>query len=232
LVSTLEAARKLMSERGWLSNAPSSFSHSVLTRCALQKFDPGGAIYASGDPPGGMYGLVSGALSVSVVQGERGPYFAHFFGPGDWFGEGPEISGRPRIVGLSAVRETEMLYLSLRSVDDILREQPASWRLFAALTLGKLEAAMWAIDDLMMRDSLKRFVAVLLRLGGCRAASPPDKVPIIVHVSQEDLAAMANVSRSTANAILRRLEAKGHVKQSYRQVGIVSPDRLRSMLVE
>jgi CRP/FNR family transcriptional regulator, cyclic AMP receptor protein len=232
LVSTLEAARKLMSGRGWLSQTPPSFGQSVLTRCLLQKFDAGATIYGSGDPPGGMYGLVSGAFSVSVVQGERGPYFAHFFGPGDWFGEGPAISGRTRIVGLSAVRETEVLYLSLRSVDEILREQPASWRFFAALTLGKLEVAMWAIDDLMMRDSFKRFVAVLLRLGGCRAATPPGEVPTVVHVSQEDLAAMANVSRSTANAILGRLEAEGHVRQSYRQIGIVSPDVLRSMLVE
>ena len=51
-------------------------------------------------------------------------------------------------------------------------------------------------------------------------------------MSQDDLAAMANVSRSTANAILRQLEAAGHVAQSYRQIAIVSPDRLRSMLVE
>ena len=147
-MNTLEAARKLMSERGWLSNAPPSFSLSVLTRCASKGSTPARQSIQRRSP-GRHVRARSGALSVSVVQGERGPYFAHFFGPGDSFGERPAISGRARIVGLSAVRETEMLYLSLRSVDDILREQPASWRLFAALTLGKLEVAMWAIDDLM-----------------------------------------------------------------------------------
>jgi CRP/FNR family transcriptional regulator, cyclic AMP receptor protein len=211
---------------------PPSFCRAVLDRCTLQKVAAGATIYATGDPPGGMYGLISGAFRVSVAQGERGPYFAHFFGPGDWFGEGPAISGRSRIVGLCAARDSELLHLSLRCVDDILREQPASWRMFAALTLGKLEVAMWAIDDLMMRDSFKRFIAVLLRLAGCRAVTPAAEAPITVHVSQDDLAAMANVSRSTANVILRRLEAGGHVKQSYRQIGIVSPDTLRSMLVE
>jgi len=221
-----------MSRNGWLSHTPETFRQAVLDRCVMQKVEAGATIYATGDPPGGMYGLVSGAFRVSVAQGERGPYFAHFFGPGDWFGEGPAISGWARIVGLSAGRESEVLHLPLRSVDEILRKEPASWRFFAALTLGKLETAMWAIEDLMMRDSLRRFVAVLLRLGGCRAATPPAGVPIAVHVSQDDLAAMANVSRSTANAILRKLEAAGHLTQSYRQIGIVSPDRLRSMLVE
>jgi CRP/FNR family transcriptional regulator, cyclic AMP receptor protein len=221
-----------MARNGWLSQTPESFRQAVLDRCVMQRVEAGATIYATGDPPGGMYGLVSGAFRVSVAQGERGPYFAHFFGPGDWFGEGPAISGRARIVGLSAGRESDVLHLPLRAVDEILRKDPATWRLFAVLTLGKLETAMWAIDDLMMRDSLKRFVAVLLRLGGCRAATPPGVAPIAVYVSQDDLAAMANVSRSTANAILQRLEAAGHVIQSYRQIGIVSPDRLRSMLAE
>jgi CRP-like cAMP-binding protein len=221
-----------MARNGWLSLTPESFRRTVLDLSVLQKVEAGATIYATGDPPGGMYGLVSGAFKVSVAQGERGPYFAHFFGPGDWFGEGPAISGRARIVGLSAGRESEVLHLPLRSVDEILRKEPASWRFFAALTLGKLETAMWAIDDLMMRDSDKRFVAVLLRLGGCRAATPPGGVAIVVHVSQDDLAAMANVSRSTANATLRKLEASGSITQSYRQIGITSPDRLRAMLVE
>jgi CRP/FNR family transcriptional regulator, cyclic AMP receptor protein len=231
-VSRLIEACALLSRQGWLSYVPASFRTAVLDRCTLQKVEAGAAIYASGDPPGGMYGLVSGAFSVSVVQGERGPYFAHFFGPGDWFGEGPAISGRSRIVGLSALRQTELLYLSLSAVDEILSEQPSSWRMFAALTLGKLETAMWAIDDLMIRDSLRRFVAVLLRLGGCRAATPPEPVPIVVYSSQADLAAMANVSRARANEILSRLETSGHVAQNYRRVEILTPDRLRSTLTD
>ncbi len=231
-MNQMKAAREVASRQGWLSRTPEPFRKAVLDRCVLQKVAAGATIYASGDPPGGMYGLISGALRVSVAQGERGPYFAHFFGPGDWFGEWPAISGRSRIVGLCAARDSQVLHLSLRSVDDILREQPASWRLFAALALGKLEVAMWAIDDLMMRDSLKRFIAVLLRLGGCRAEAAAVEQPSAVHASQDDLAAMSNVSRSTANAILRQLEATGHVARSYRQISIVSPDKLRSMLAE
>jgi CRP/FNR family transcriptional regulator, cyclic AMP receptor protein len=179
-----------------------------------------------------MYGLVSGGLCVSIAPGERGPYFAHFFGPGAWFGEGPIISGRPRMASMLATRKTELLHLSLRSIEEILQEQPSSWRLFASLALEKLETALSAIDDLMIRDSLKRFVAVLLRLGACRAVTPPRVMPIVVDVSQDDLAVMANVSRSTANAILRRLKADGQVDLSYRRVGIPSPDRLRAIRSE
>ena len=129
-------------------------------------------------------------------------------------------------------RETEVLHLSLRSVDEILREQPASWRIFAGLALGKLEVAMWAIDDLMMRDSSQAIRGGAAPSGRMSRRNAPRAAPIAVHVSQDDLAAMANVSRSTANAILRRLEAGGHVEQTLPADRHRSPDALRSMLAE
>jgi CRP/FNR family transcriptional regulator, cyclic AMP receptor protein len=98
--------------------------------------------------------------------------------------------------------------------------------------MEKLQDAMWAIDDLMIRDGAERVVAVLLRLSGCRFPVPRGSGPNVAHVSQEDLAAMANVSRGTANAVLRRLEAAGHVKRSYREITILSPDAMRSRLPE
>jgi hypothetical protein len=41
---------------------------------------------------------------------------------------------------------------------------------------------------------------------------------------------MANVARTTAGAILRELEAKGHVALSYRRIDILAPDALRRNL--
>ena len=63
---------------------PRTFQRAVLDRCYLQEFKAGTTIYVTGDPPGGMFGLVTGDLGVSIAPGERGPYLAHFFnqGPG------------------------------------------------------------------------------------------------------------------------------------------------------
>ena len=98
------------------------------------------------------------------------------------------------------------------------------------LTLAKLEVAISVVDDLMIRDSNQRLIAVLLRLGGCRRATPTAPNAIVVDVSQEDLAAMANLSRGTANSILRKLEEAGEIAISYRQHIILKPDALRRRL--
>jgi CRP/FNR family cyclic AMP-dependent transcriptional regulator len=227
---SVDAAHNIVLRQGWLSQTPQPFQQAVLDRCFLQEFETGATIFMLGDLSGGMFGLVTGGLSVSIAPGERGPYFAHFFRPGTWFGEGPAISGQPRRVGLIATRTTELLHLSLPAINEIVSEDPAAWRLFALGPIGHLDTALGGCVDLMIRDHVKRLIAVILRLGGCQVTTPPDSEPIEVDVSQEDIATMANVARTTAGGILRRLEATGHVELSYRQIRLLAPDGLRSML--
>ena len=158
-------AHEIVLRRGWLSLTPQSFQRDVLDRCFLVRFEAGEFIYVVGDPPGGMFGLVSGGVSVSIAPGERGPYFAHFARPGTWMGEAAAITGQSRRVGLSATRDTELLHLPLQEIREIVEKNPEAWRLFALITIGHLDMAIGASDDLMIRDHVKRCVAVLLRLG-------------------------------------------------------------------
>lgn len=79
----------------------------------------------------------------------------------------------------------------------------------------------------MIRDHAARCVAGLLRLGGVRADDPGVKGPADVDVSQDDLATLANVSRTAAWAPLGRLEARQPVtrwlarRAAPRQIGRV-----------
>jgi CRP-like cAMP-binding protein len=225
----LETARKIAVTHGWLSLTPPPFQNAVLQRCRLQSCKAGQTIYMVGDPPGGMYGLVSGGLGVTIAPGERGPYFGHLARPGTWFGEAAAMTRQPRRVGLTATRDAELLHLPLSKIDEIVSEDPSAWRMFALVTLGHLDMAIGACDDLMMRDHVKRCVAILLRLGGCRHVSAPATL-IDIDLSHDDIATLANVARTTAGSVLRSLEKAGQIEQSYRRIRILAPDALRDML--
>jgi CRP/FNR family transcriptional regulator, cyclic AMP receptor protein len=227
---SLAEAHEIVLNTGWLSLTPSAFQRSILDRCQLQTFSTGAAIYALGDPPGGMFGLVSGGLGITIAPNEIGPYFAHYARPGTWFGEAAAITGQPRRIGLMATRETELLHLPLHAIHDLVGKDPAAWRLFALVAIGHLDVAIGACDDLMIRDHRRRFIAVLLRLAGSRLPTPHGASHVDVDVSQEDLAVLANIARTTAGALLRQLEADGHVKLSYRRIRISDPNTLRQML--
>ncbi len=229
-MSSLAAAREKMGRIGWLSIVPEPFRAAVLARVHLMHFKPGEPVYAVGDPPGGLYGLVSGGLGIAIAPGERGPYFAHLARPGAWFGEAAAITGQNRRVGLSATRDTALLQLPLHDILEMARADPTIWRFMALITIGHLDLAIGASDDLMIRDHSARCVAVLLRLSGYRRDDPDGPGPVDVDISQEDLATLANVSRTTARAQLARLEAAGFIHQSYRRITVLRPDRLRSLL--
>ncbi len=227
---TFEAARKIAIDNGWLSLTPASFQAAVLDRCRLQSFKTGQSIYMVGDPPGGMFGLVTGGVGISIAPGERGPYFAHLARPGTWFGEAAAILRQPRRVGLTATRDAELLYLPIEKIDEIVAKDSNAWRLFALVTVGHLEMAIGACDDLMLRDHVKRCVATVLRLGGCRNFSLPDTSPAEIDVRQDEIATLANVTRTTAGSVIRKLEAEGLIDKSYRRIRILAPDTLRAML--
>lgn len=229
-MSGTDAAHEIVRRAGWLSITPPSFQAEVLARCHFLSFKTGEFIYHVNDPPGGMFGLVSGGLSISIAPGERGPYFAHFARPGTWFGEAAAITGQPRRVGLSVTRDSELLHLPLPEIRQIVGANPEAWRLFALVTIGHLDMAIGASDDLMIRNHVNRCIAILLRLGGYRRGSPPDFSPVEIDVSQEEIAVLSNVARTTAGAVLRKLEEEGCIEQSYRRIRILAPDTLRGML--
>ena len=49
--------------QGWLSQMPSDFQAKVLERCRPQAFAAGESVFRIDDPPGGMFGIVSGGLA-------------------------------------------------------------------------------------------------------------------------------------------------------------------------
>ena len=227
---TLPQAHAIVSREGWLSFTPPPFRQTVLARCKLEALKAGATIYSVGDPPGGMYGLVRGSFAISVAPGERGPYVAHFARPGTWFGEAAAFTEQPRQISLAVTRDSKFLHLPLPAIREIVTADPGAWRFFGLAAIAHNDTAIGAADDLLIRDHVKRSVAVLLRLGGCRYSTPQGSMSIEIDVSQEDLAVMTNLARTTSGTVLRTLEAAGQVKVSYRRVRILAPDALRAML--
>ena len=125
---------------------------------------------------------------------------------------------------------SKVFHLPLPAIREIVAADPGAWRFFGLAAIAHNDTAIGAADDLLIRDHFNRSVAVLLRLGGCRYATPSGSASVEVDVSQEDFAVMSNQARTTAGTVLRTLEAAGHIKVSYRRVSILAPDALRAML--
>ena len=226
----LSEARDLATKHSWLAQSPSEFRTAVLDHVALREFKSRDMVHLAGDESGGMYGLVAGSVKVLVQASDHGPYYTHIFRPGSWFGEAQAIIGRPRQVTLYAIGNVSLLFLPIAAIQHITELNRSYWKQFIIPLTANLNVTLVALADLMVREPAARLIAILLRLGGCRATTPPAFSYVAVEASQEELAAMANIGRTKASGVLQRLQSDGLIEIAYGHIRIRSPDELRRRL--
>jgi CRP-like cAMP-binding protein len=180
-------------------------------------------VYA--DHPGGMWCLSEGALSVEMAPGVRDPQMSYLLLPPVWVGEGGIIVDAPRSVGLSTTRRSVLLHLPSQRFFDIAKDEPTIWRWVAKVQKLNFERSLRMTDALMVRSSEARVSAVLLQLGG-RLGAQAD-TPRVLDITQAQLAAIANLSRSVLSPVLQTLASRGAIELGHRTITVTDPAALR-----
>src|SRR5690606_24922116 len=81
-------AERILGERGWLSKSPAAFRAEVLRRASVARFAAGDVVFRFGDPPGGIYGMVAGIVTITTAPRSEMPRFDPSRGPGHLDGRG------------------------------------------------------------------------------------------------------------------------------------------------
>ena len=212
-----------------LAKLPVNARKALLDKAVRQRVRAGESLYHIGDPAGGIYLVLSGGMRVEIATGTLNTFIAHFLPTGIWFGEPSALTGQPRMVGVSAAQDSELIHVSLPNLNQLIANDPEILRHLAVITQFHLRTAIGAIADLMIRDTTARFIATLMRLAGIRDGAKHGQ-RFDVFFSQEEIAAMANVARTTANSILRSLEKDGLIEITYRHIVIIDEAGLRARL--
>ena len=216
-------------QRGWLSRVPSDFRGVVIGLARRRSLEPGAAVFTSGGDDAAVFGIAVGAVEFTSRYGPVHGTPLHIGHPGFWFGFGPIVTGSPRRVSAFALKSTVLLEVPSRPLAEQLRNRPEWWRIMAA-PLGEYgDMAAAAAADFQLPDIDQRCIAILLRLADCRFEGGGD-TPREIPLSQERLAAMANVSRNRLAALLRELRAQGLVRLSYAAITPIQPRLLRAIV--
>ena len=72
--SELAAALRILSAQGWFSGRSKAIRARLSAIAKLRSFAKNERIYLAGDPPNGIFGLVSGSLNISYSQGDGEDY--------------------------------------------------------------------------------------------------------------------------------------------------------------
>jgi CRP-like cAMP-binding protein len=217
-------AERIISERGWLSELPAAFRAAVLARATLARFAAGEVVFRFGDPPGGIYGMVSGIVTMTTAPRTEMPRLIHLAEPGTWTGEGCFVTREPRRVEICAFVDTVMMHLPLAAMDEMAAADPGVARHFARILVDSVDILIRIVHDLQKAGAPRRIASVLQRFGSIGDAPIP--------LSQAELGVLANASRKQVNAVLRHFAAAGCVETTYRSVRIVDAEALRRLASE
>ncbi len=212
-------AEQILGHTGWLAQRSDALRAEVLRRAMLLHFAPGEVIYRFGDPLGGIYGLVSGTITVDTAPPGATPRLIHLAAPGFWTGEGCFLTRQPRRVELRAVVETSMMHLPLEAMDQMAARDPEMTRSVAQLLMINVDTLLRIIHDLQKPAADRRIASVLQRATWVGEQAIP--------LSQTELGIMANASRKQVNAALQRFAGAGWLTNTYRLITIKDIEALR-----
>lgn len=212
--------------RGWLASTSPEFQEALLSLCRWKWFEPGETLVAAGVESSPLVGIAWGTASTITALGAPDTPLTHICHPGWWLGTVPILSGGLTENTTAARSPVYCAVVTQRSVKGLLEEHPHLWQDMGLVGLFYARAAANVAADLLLRESHRRCAATLLRTADCRFEGGE---PAVAPVNQTDLAAIANLSRNTTNALLREFETRRLIKRNYNYIEIISPYLLREI---
>lgn len=185
-------------------------------------------MFAAGDPPSGIFGVVRGGFGVYLTTEHHLPRLAHIFRDGRWFGCGTMVGDAERNISVTAMEDSVYLYVPLLSIQKILAEEPDGPVRLARLSNEKVINIMRIACDLMIADTARRLAAILLRVTAADDGVEPVD-PEGFHITQSDLAEMASASRPYVNKVLGDFVERGWIWKRHHRIRILQPEQLRSL---
>lgn len=220
-------------DAGWLGREPPAFQAKFCELLMLKSLPPGQPIYASDDHGDLLIGIAAGhvALTTPLVSGEE--VIVHVCSPGFWLGVTMLASQeKRRHLGATTRGDVTLGVLSLPVLMGVLQAEPEWWPSMARLMEVHATLSACIVRDLLLRRHRDRIIATLLRLGGFRPQPRVSACAPRILVTHDELATMANCSRSLVNTELRRLQAAGHIELDYGCMTILTPEAMLASLTQ
>lgn len=214
-------AKSILCRQGWLSQQPKAFQRRWLACGELRHHRAGTVLYAEGDPPGDLCGLVQGDLAVAYAAKSRESVLLHIAQPGWWAGDAAAISDGPRRVTVATRTDSWVMHVRLPDILAMAAEDSEVWRRIAQISVGHADHAMSIVASLTVADTRTRVAMALHRLLAFSEGKGPTGLPN-VRVTQVELGSMTGISRNAIAPLLMDLEKSGLICRRYRCIEIVN----------
>jgi len=184
-------------------------------------------IFVLGDSADSIYFLREGRIKITALA-EGGHEVLHeIIGPGEIFGETSLILGIPRTTSAQALEASLLCEIRRKGFETLLSMYPElSFQLLKSVVL-RLKQAEAQLVNVICNDISRRVRKTLIDLMVKESGAMPER-PIIIKITQQDLANLIGASRQKTWQTLKELEDSGVLRLMYRSILVIAPNKLRN----
>jgi CRP/FNR family transcriptional regulator, cyclic AMP receptor protein len=221
-----QSYKSLLLQGNWFSHIPSELADALLAVADVVSFSAGQSVFLYGDPKQGLYGVVSGVISIDRQREDGKEALLALVEAPNWFGEITLFDRQQRTHNARAITDSTLVHISGDALNTLLTAQPQYWQYLGLLLTSKVRLLMDIAEDLALRSTAqrvaKRLVLIAESYGSLKSHSRR-----IIEVPQEQLAMMLFMTRQTINQILKDLARQQLIKLNYGAIEILDLEALR-----
>ncbi|WP_299323096.1 Crp/Fnr family transcriptional regulator [Parasphingopyxis sp.] len=224
-----DTAKQIMKSGGWLAGVPEPYADRFMADALLVEFEPGQFLFRRDDPPGGLYGIVEGAVLVGIATPTNSNQLVGYGKTCGWLGQKGSLVGVPRTMTFEAAGHLTTLHLPLSATAKFLAGGTEETKILASLSEWHYDMAVGVIADLLIPSLEQRIASILLRLANYPfGIAGPDGWTI--ELSQTQIADLSNVSRDNVNRCLTKFRGRGWLESGYKWIRLTQPEAMRAFV--
>lgn len=209
----------------WFGSVQKDFEDALLNLATPRRLQNGEHLFFRGDPPDGLYAILSGSLRVSGLTEAGKEAILSLVDAPSWFGEIALFDRLPRTHNVMANGEVRVLHIPQKELLALLDSTPQYWRELGVLMALRLRLTFISMEDMALLPAEARLARRLVWLVQTASLLPKNGV-CVVPISQTQLGLMLSLSRQTTNQVLQSLQDQNVIRVAYGRIEILDRERL------
>ncbi len=198
----------------------------VLATARRRQFKRGEILFHEGDPADTVHFIAEGRVMARRTSPMGDSVAFRVIGPGRALGDVAVVSSaRRRSSTVSALEPTTTLSLTFTEFAQLCDAHPGIQTHLATLLAARVKRLSDHLLEALFLPTDRRVVRRLLDLCDQYAAGPDG--PVVIPLTQTDIAELAGATRPSTNRVLRALETEGLLRLRRGQVDVVDRAGLR-----
>lgn len=213
---------KVFFDNPWFGALPRADADALLAAARPRHLAQGEVLFRQGEAfnesRDGFFGVAKGSVKFFAIHPDGNEAILTIIEAGNWFGEVMLLDRHPRTTTTVAVEDTELLVVSAE-IFNAMMQRNAFAQAIAVLEARRLQSVFGVLADVALRSTRTRIARrlVLLAHGDLTQSRSGRRT---ISTSQDNIAMMLGVSRTTLNKELQALAKMGAIKLRYGQIEV------------